>query len=179
MLFTKNRGQAPDVHWSADSALLSQVIIPARTAPTGPHQCLLGPSVTIVGDLATEGDVQIDGRITGTIKCAQLVVGSDAAVNGAITAQEVIARGKITGMIRATRVVMQSTAKVESEIVYTLLSIEEGARFEGAARRKQDALHDEPKVSATVELRQLVAVRGPRNGAAAQSNNEAASAAPM
>jgi cytoskeletal protein CcmA (bactofilin family) len=105
-----------------------------------------GRAVTIIGKLRTEGDVQIDGHLSGNFNCAQLIVGRDADVTGAIIANEVVVRGKITGTIRATRIVLEYTARVESEIVYKLLSIDEGARFEGVARCRPNPLQDQAAV---------------------------------
>jgi cytoskeletal protein CcmA (bactofilin family) len=103
--------------------------------------------VTNIGELRTEGDVQIDGHLCGNFNCAQLVVGRDADISGAIVAKEVVVRGKITGTIRATRILLEHTACVESDIVYKLLSIDEGARFEGVARCRPNPLQDKPAVS--------------------------------
>ena len=106
--------------------------------------------MTIIGELWTEGDVQIDGHLCGNFKCAQLTVGKDADITGAIVAKEVVVRGKITGTIRATRILLEHTACVESDIVYKLLSIDEGARFEGVARCRPNPLQDKPAASTAV-----------------------------
>lgn len=103
--------------------------------------------MTTIGKLWTEGNIQINGHICGNLNCAQLIVGRDADITGAITAKEVVVRGRITGTIRATRIVLENTARVESEIVYSLLSIDEGARFEGVACRRPVPLQDEVGVS--------------------------------
>jgi Polymer-forming cytoskeletal len=52
-----------------------------------------GLPVTIIGELWTEGDVQIDGHLSGNFNCAQLVVGRDADITGDIIAKEVVVRG--------------------------------------------------------------------------------------
>jgi cytoskeletal protein CcmA (bactofilin family) len=88
---------------------------------------VLESSVTLTGDLWSEGDVQIDGRLCGNISCAQLIFGKDATVTGVIIAQEAVSRGKMTGIIRAIRVLLQETARVESEIIYRSISIDDGA----------------------------------------------------
>jgi cytoskeletal protein CcmA (bactofilin family) len=129
--------------------------------------------MTITGDLWSEGDVQVDGHICGNVNCAQLMVGRDAAITGAIMAEEVVVRGRVMGTIRAIRVRLQSTARVESEIIYRVLSIDEGARFEGAARCRSNPLRAEAAVSPMTEMRQMMAEVGRVNGAAARSKNQA------
>ena len=63
-------------------------------------------------------------------------------IDGSITAQEVVIRGRVAGTIRAARVILQHSARVDSEIYHTLLSIEEGAIFEGQAHPGADAVEE-------------------------------------
>ena len=101
---------------------------------------LIDRSANMIGDLWSEGDVQIDGHLCGNINCAQLLVGKDAVITGVVIAQEAVIRGKMTGLIRATRVLLQASARVESEIIYQSLSVDEGASFEGIARPQANPL---------------------------------------
>src|SRR5262245_11596553 len=87
-------------------------------------QSYIDGSLTIMGDLLAQGDVQLDGRVCGNVSCMQLIVGRQAAVTGTIMAREVIVRGTVTGTIRAPVVILQEPARVESDIVYTLLAID-------------------------------------------------------
>ena len=96
--------------------------------------------LTIRGDLESEGEVQVDGKVNGDIRCAHLVVGKDAIIAGNIIAEEVIVRGKVKGTIRAYSVTLQDTAVVESEIYHKSLAIEQGACFEGISRRRDEPM---------------------------------------
>ena len=78
---------------------------------------LIDKLANFTGDLWSDGDIQIDGHLFGNVNCAQLIVGKDAAVIGAIIAHEAVIRGKTTGLICATRVLLQASARVESEII--------------------------------------------------------------
>jgi cytoskeletal protein CcmA (bactofilin family) len=145
--------------------------------PKLPHRSLIDLSVKMTGDLWSDGDVQVDGQLCGNIYCAQLIVGKDAVVTGAIIAQEAVIRGRMIGIIRAMRVLLQDTARVESEIIYQSLSVEEGARFEGVARPRLDPLDLNPAaedigVSPMAALRQSVVQvgAGAPNGAAPGSD---------
>jgi cytoskeletal protein CcmA (bactofilin family) len=139
--------------------------------PKARPRSLIEASVTMTGDLWSDGDLEIDGHLCGNINCQQLIVGKNAAVTGVIIAQEAVIRGKITGIIRAMRVLLQDTARVESEIFYHSLSVDEGARFEGVARPRPNPLAEEAALSPMAELRQSVAqVEAPgANGAAAKT----------
>jgi len=114
-----------------------------RNIKSVPTRSVIDAWLQITGNLESEGEVQVDGQIDGDIRCAHLTVGRDARVAGNITAEEVVVRGRVTGLIRANRVILQDTAHVDSEIVHNKLSIEEGAMFEGMARRCQDPLSAE------------------------------------
>jgi cytoskeletal protein CcmA (bactofilin family) len=129
--------------------------------PKAQPRSLLEASVTLTGDLWSEGDLEIDGHLCGNINCQQLIVGKNAAVTGVIVAQEAVIRGRITGIIRAMRVLLQETARVESEIFYQSLSVDEGARFEGVARPRPNPLAEEAALSPMAELRQSVAPAEP------------------
>ena len=125
--------------------------------PKAQPRSLIEASVTLTGDLWSEGDLEIDGHLCGNINCRQLIVGKNAVVTGGIIAQEAVIRGKITGIIRAIRVLLQETARVESEIFYQSLSVDEGARFEGVARPRPNPFAEESALSPMAELRQSVA----------------------
>jgi cytoskeletal protein CcmA (bactofilin family) len=129
----------------------------ARPPPAARRQTLIDASVAIVGDLRSEGDVQLDGHICGNVECAQLIVGPEAAITGAVTAEQLVVRGRITGTIRARTVILQDSARVESDIVYGLLALDEGARFEGSARRSPDPFSEEAAVSGLADLRRMIA----------------------
>ena len=120
-------------------------------------QSFIDASLTIMGDLSSEGDVQLDGRICGNVRCAQLIVGRDAAITGSVAARQAIVRGSITGTIRAYLVILQETARVESEITYTVLAIDDGAMFEGAAHRSEEPLKEEA-ASPLAQLQQMLTV---------------------
>lgn len=166
----KNHGAQLRARLSASD----QVAAPRK--PGGmPAQSLIDASLTITGDLRSDGDVQVDGHICGNICCAQLIVGRDACITGAIMAEEAVVRGRITGTIRAMRVILQGTAHVESEITYDMLAIDEGARFEGAARCRPNPYED--AVSSMAELQQMMveAKAGMMNGGADGNKGQATS----
>jgi cytoskeletal protein CcmA (bactofilin family) len=172
MYFSKKQDRAPEGPLSPPARAREPRPL-ALNNPKQPHRSLIDLSVKMTGDLWSDGDVQVDGQLCGNIYCAQLIVGKDAVVTGAIIAQEAVIRGRMIGIIRAMRVLLQDTARVESEIIYQSLSVEEGARFEGVARPRLDPLDLSPLdedvgVSPMAELRQSVAqfAPGTPNGAA-------------
>lgn len=115
--------------------------VPARKANGAPTRALIDAWLTITGNLQSEGEVQVDGKINGDIRCTHLTVGKDAAIIGNITAEEVVVRGKVTGTIRANRVILQDSSRVDSEIFHKKIAIEEGAVFQGQSRLSDDPIN--------------------------------------
>jgi cytoskeletal protein CcmA (bactofilin family) len=104
-----------------------------------PGRSVIDAWLTMKGNLESEGDIQVDGKVQGHIRCSQLIVGKDAIIDGDVLAVEAVIRGKVKGVIRANRVKLQDTARVESEIIFEkLLGIEDGASFEGQISRASE-----------------------------------------
>jgi len=133
--------------------------VTARPQSASPTQSVVDAWLTITGNLESEGDVRVEGRICGDIRCAHLVVGRDATVSGDITAEEAIVRGKVKGCIRANRVILQETACVESDIYHKVLSIDEGASFDGQSCHRQLPIQEVEQASQGGEThRRMVAI---------------------
>jgi cytoskeletal protein CcmA (bactofilin family) len=114
--------------------------MPSVESTRGPARSNATPSIIsadlrIVGDLASAGDIQIDGEVEGDIQSRTLTVGEGAQVKGSITAETVRVCGGVAGQIKATTVTLDKTAKVMGDILHTSLAIEPGAFLEGHCRR--------------------------------------------
>jgi cytoskeletal protein CcmA (bactofilin family) len=120
---------------------------PALRKPnSAPARSVIDAWLMITGNLQSEGDIQVEGQVNGDIRCSHLVVAKEATINGTIVADEVVVRGRVKGKIHANRVTLQDTAFVESDIVHQTLTVEQGACFEGRARRSDDPLKVEPEL---------------------------------
>ena len=95
--------------------------------------------LTMKGDLESEGDIHVKGKVFGNIRCKLLIIEVDALVEGGVDAEEVIVRGNTKGTIQADRVKLEKTAHVDSEICHHTFSAEEGARIKGSLRSKDES----------------------------------------
>lgn len=102
----------------------------SRVAPS-----LISANLHIIGNLKSEGEVQIDGRVDGDVTANSLVIGDRADINGEIVADDVIVRGTVHGRIRARKVQLAKTAHVVGDVWHETLSIEPGAYIEGHCKR--------------------------------------------
>jgi cytoskeletal protein CcmA (bactofilin family) len=157
MLFNRKTGSETG-RWPAYSFEPDTRAAPRKTGGAR-AQSVIDATLAIVGDLQTAGDLQVDGHICGNVECAQLVVGRNAAITGAIRAAEAVIRGRIMGTISANVIILQGTAHVEADVVYGQLAIDEGAEFEGAARRSERPLEEAAR-SAMADLKRMIPAPG-------------------
>jgi cytoskeletal protein CcmA (bactofilin family) len=101
---------------------------------------IIGEDLTISGNVASKGEIQVDGEIQGDIDCGSLLLGDKSQVTGNVVAEDVVVRGHVTGSIRGLRVTLQAQSHVEGDIFHQSLAIEQGAYFEGKSRRSDDPL---------------------------------------
>lgn len=128
---------------------------------------LISSNLQVVGNLKTEGEIQIDGVIDGDVACGKLMIGERATVNGEVVADNVEVRGTVEGRIRAKTVLLAKSARVTGDIWHDSLSIEAGAYLDGHCKRNDSVSASQPAAAASA----------PRPEAVSAGNREAAKAA--
>ncbi len=101
---------------------------------------IISADLKIVGDLHSNGDLQIDGAVEGDITSQSVTVGEGAVVRGSLVAENVRVYGAVFGQIKANSVTLAKTAKVEGNIVHQALSMEAGAALSGNLSRLDTAV---------------------------------------
>jgi len=120
----------------------------ARPAKPGtPRLSFIGSEVIISGDLATDAQLHVDGRIDGNVRCAQLCQGADGIITGNILADEARLAGTVEGTVTAASVAVEASARILGDIAYDTISIEAGARIEGRLGRRAPGASDEAQPS--------------------------------
>lgn len=113
----------------------------APAAPKGKVAAsVLSSDLTVVGNLRTTGDIQVEGTIEGDIRAHLLTIGESATVRGEIVADDIVVNGRVIGRVRGLKVRLTSTARVEGDIIHKTIAIESGAHFEGSVQRQEDPL---------------------------------------
>jgi cytoskeletal protein CcmA (bactofilin family) len=103
-----------------------------ETPARKPIACsLIAENVSLEGDLASDGDVQLDGAVRGDLKVGHLSIGETGQVEGAITAEAVEIRGRVIGTITAKSVRLYPTARVDGDLTHVQLAVDAGAQFVG------------------------------------------------
>jgi len=112
-------------------------------------QSVIGSDLSIEGQSITircKGSLKVLGDIQADVHSRQLEVGKEARVEGAIAAETVDVFGRVSGAIMGTHVVLHAGAEVEGDIHSHLLSIEQGAAFDGRSRRVKDPSEIAPQL---------------------------------
>ena len=112
--------------------------------PNKPHQGLnrmspsiIGTNCSLAGDISSDGEVHIDGKVVGDVRCVTLVIGEEGGVTGEINAETVRVLGAVSGQITANAVELAKTARILGDITHDTLSVEAGAYVEGRFNRLQ------------------------------------------
>ncbi len=105
-------------------------------------ETIVGPSVKIQGDLVSEGNIRIEGSVTGKVHTTQSVhVGEGAVISADMQAGNAIVAGQIAGNIKVTgNLILQSTARINGDIACGVLRVEDGALFSGKCNMKGAAI---------------------------------------
>lgn len=98
---------------------------------------IVSEGLRIAGDVFSDGDVQVDGRVDGSVRARNITVAATGTVVGNIVADEVVISGSAMGEIRARSVVLTRTAKVASSITQESISVEAGALVQGMVKRPE------------------------------------------
>jgi cytoskeletal protein CcmA (bactofilin family) len=131
---------------------------------------IIDAEMTVKGNLTSEGELHIAGKVEGDVTVKMLTVGKDAAIRGTVTAEQVRVCGEITGSIRARAVTLAATARVIGDIHHDVLSMEAGALLDGHCRRREA-----PKG----EVRQAVTSLGAKPNDTVRSLPSPVAAAPL
>jgi cytoskeletal protein CcmA (bactofilin family) len=87
--------------------------------------------MTVVGRLATAGEIHVHGNVLGRIDASRLVVGVDGYVEGDVVAEDVQIGGRIHGRVFAINVQLDCTANIKGRIFHNTATIARGASVEG------------------------------------------------
>ena len=97
----------------------------------------LGSEVTVTGNIATESELHLDGKVTGDVRCGALTQGQSGEVRGNIHAGEARLAGLVDGAVEAGTLTLEPSARVTGDILYESLSVAAGAEVEGRFQRRR------------------------------------------
>lgn len=94
---------------------------------------LISNGTDITGDIVSNGDIRIDGSVTGTLNTkGKVVIGPTGRIKGEVFCKNSEISGTIEGKISVSQLLnLKSTCRIQGDISTSKLSIEPGAKFSG------------------------------------------------
>jgi cytoskeletal protein CcmA (bactofilin family) len=115
---------------------------PATTtapSPPTPAPSIVSADMRVIGDITSQGEVQIDGTVEGDVRAKSVLIGESADIKGEILADQVQVHGRVNGLIKSRSVHLGRAAHVVGDILHESMSIENGAFLEGHCIRMNDS----------------------------------------
>lgn len=107
------------------------------TAKETQFDSVIGPNVTVAGDITFTGELRIDGTVQGEINVYRstqgtMMIGRTGRVEGKVTVTNAVVSGRLDGSLHATEVVgVSSAGEVRGDIEYGRLVVREQGRISG------------------------------------------------
>jgi|GEM_PF-5686047 len=102
---------------------------------------VIDSSTYVEGDIQTDANLKINGKVNGDIKVLNLELTKKAEVNGKITAFKAYINGQITGDVIANFISLGPNAKVMGNVEYHKINIAAGAAIDGQCKRHDENAH--------------------------------------
>ena len=94
---------------------------------------IIGIGTKITGDVNSNGDIRVDGSLSGKlITKGKVVIGETGKVKGEINCKNSDVEGSIEGKITVSQLLsLKAKARIHGDIIATKLAIEPGCSFTG------------------------------------------------
>ncbi|MCX6300834.1 MAG: polymer-forming cytoskeletal protein [Bacteroidia bacterium] len=94
---------------------------------------LISNGTDISGDIKSNGDIRIDGSLTGNLNTkGKVVIGVTGKVNGEVICKNSEVSGSVEGKICVSQLlILKASSRILGDIATSKLSIEPGAKFTG------------------------------------------------
>ncbi|MGZ3270673.1 MAG: bactofilin family protein [Croceibacterium sp.] len=92
---------------------------------------VIGPNITITGDIHSTEDLVIEGTVDGSVTCGTLVVGESGCVRGDIRTDRLRLAGVVEGSIETSDLAIEASAHVKGDVNYTRLRVASGGTIQG------------------------------------------------
>ena len=105
------------------------------TPPPTPSPSILSSYMRVVGDISSQGEIQVDGTVEGDVRAKSVLIGESADIKGELLAEQIQIHGRVNGIIKSRVVHLARTAHVIGDILHESMSVETGAFIEGHCKR--------------------------------------------
>jgi cytoskeletal protein CcmA (bactofilin family) len=109
---------------SSNSSKKNQPVMPTN----------INPGTTLAGNISSDGDIRLDGAMTGNITTtAKVIIGPQGFITGDIVCSSADVFGKIKGNVKVKELLfLKASASIDGDIFTAKLVVENGATFNGS-----------------------------------------------
>lgn len=126
-------------HSNGNSRLGNGVPVPPRieappaSAAAEKGQNVIGKGTVIAGNIITDGDLKIEGKVQGDVTTkTTLIVAEGSVIEGNLIAQHAEIAGRVHGTVQATGLLtIKSTGTIDGDVITMNLNVEAGSTFTG------------------------------------------------
>ncbi|PLW95231.1 MAG: cell shape determination protein CcmA [Marinilabiliales bacterium] len=103
---------------------------------------LIQSGTEIKGDVITQGNIRIDGKLTGTLDCkGKLIIGKTGELDGTVECSNAEVQGRLHASMKVNGLLsLKSTSKLLGDIIVKKLAIEPGAIFTGNCKMEDETV---------------------------------------
>ena len=97
---------------------------------------LVGEGTEITGNIISEGDIRIDGKVKGNVETrSKMVLGTNGVVEGDVSANSGDISGRIKGNLTISEVLyLKASGSIDGNISTSKMIVESGGEFNGNCR---------------------------------------------
>lgn len=107
----------------------------------------IGVGTVVKGDITSDGDFRIVGKLVGTIQSkGKVVIGKTGSVEGDVICRNADVSGKLKGTLKVDELLsLTNSGSIEGEVVTSKIAIEAGAIFSGHCQMSNTNDGQKPK----------------------------------
>src|SRR4051794_41983104 len=92
----------------------------------GARFSFVGPEMSVTGDIDAGGDLHVDGKILGDVRCASLTLGESGEIRGNIVAETARLAGLVDGAVGAGKPTPDHQTRGSGGALYQMSSANKG-----------------------------------------------------
>ncbi len=95
---------------------------------------IIGPSISIKGEITGEGDLTVQGQVEGIIdfKKNNATIGGTGRIKADINGRSITIEGEVEGnLLGEKKIVLRPSGRVHGDMRAPAINLEEGAKFKG------------------------------------------------
>ncbi len=92
---------------------------------------IIGEGIELSGEINTEGNIHIDGSMSGVIRANEVVIGPNGSFDGEIFSDILIINGNIKGKFVIKNLHVRAEGLLQGRAKYEILVVESGGKIQG------------------------------------------------